>query len=121
MVFRNHYLGNLKLDLQSELPSYSLLVEDIATFPVTLLLPRFVPYTEVFKEKIDELIASGLVKLWSDQMFLIDKLNNVPEEIEPQILTLEHLFDGFIAFVACLILSFACFVFELLVKLLSDR
>jgi hypothetical protein len=119
MVFRNHYHRDLKNDLRSELPSSSLLEEDIAKLPIVLLLPRFLPYTKVFKEKIDDLIASGLVQRWSEEFFLDDKVIRRPEEIDPQVLTLFHLFDGFVAFCACLIISSIVFVVELLAKCLS--
>lgn len=120
MVFRKHYHRDLKRDLRSELPSTSLLDEDVAKFPIVLLLPRFLPYTEVFKRKIDELIASGLVQRWSDELWLDDKIITHPEEINPQVLTILHLLDGFVAFCTCLIISFMFFVAEVLTNYFSS-
>lgn len=121
LVFRSHYYANIKrMNRRTFVSSTYLLEENTATIPFYMLLPRFSPYTEKFNEKIDEMLASGIIERWHANEWSIERDEKLFfEEVGPQVLTIKNLKIGFFAFLITLALSSVVFVMELTFFLLK--
>lgn len=103
------YLG----DFRRGFSSIEVLEENIETFHLSLVFPAFCPLIEVFNEKIHQLLASGMVSHWHDCLLNPTGMKKKPDEIRPQVLTMEHLEVGFLVCFCPFILSIFTFVCEL--------
>jgi hypothetical protein len=104
-------------EIRKTVPSVHLLDENAATIPWYMVLARYVPYSEAFKDKIDQMISNGLIKRFHDKTYNVEtSKKRFVEEVEPQVLTVYHLKLGFLAVLICLALSFAVFLTEVIVN-----
>jgi len=92
--------------------SIRLLKENLATTHQGLSFPPFSPYFETFNDAIGRLVSSGLVKYWHENDIKSNR-NDFPEDIGPQVLTLEQLEICFYACLIPLILCFGVFFIEI--------
>lgn len=84
-------------------------------------MTTLLPYTTTFMNKVDEMISSGLVQKWHDKNFAVVKnAKQFKEDVEQQVLTVEHLWIGFLGFLILLILSVLVFLLELTWKALRS-
>jgi hypothetical protein len=123
LTFRARSTSLTKMRIGRSKPSYYYLDENVVTVPFYLELPISLPYTETFKEKIDEMISNGLIKKFFDEWYLIDhddEKSNV-EKVERQVLTVYQLRLGFLAFLFSLSISLCFFFIELMVGLLKSK
>lgn len=99
--------------LRSGAGSISLLDETIRTFFRCVAFRPFDPYYEIFNEKIDELISSGIIPHYFWISGFLRSRGKVSEAAGPQVLTMEHLEIGFIICLTPLIVSIAVFLAEI--------
>jgi hypothetical protein len=117
LFFRAHFCAMLRT-MRKALPSLYLLDENVVTIPFYIILPRFVPYSETFKEQIELMISNGLVgKLNAESWSFNQNEKRYVEEVKPQILTVEHLSLGFLAILISLVVSLCVFLVEIMTKL----
>lgn len=113
LTFRSSYHQNVSRFFKKTEPSTYLLDETTATIPFYLVLPRYVPYTEIFKKKIDQMLASGVIDWWNTFLTRIERdEKKFVEKVEPQILTVKSLQIGFTTFLISLAMSFVVFLLE---------
>lgn len=100
----------------------SLLVvdESIHLLFVGMEFKLFSPFLEAFNEKIDWMISSGLPQFWHNNFVNPRNLKRIPEEIGPQVLTMDHLEIAFKVCLSPLILSVFVFVVEVCVASLKN-
>jgi hypothetical protein len=107
--------------LKETVPSTFILDENVVTTPWYMLLPKYLPYTEAFKEKIDQMLSSGFVQRWHAHKWNIERdKKRYVEEAEPQILSVYDLRLGFFGFLICLAISFGVFLLELIKKVVEE-
>lgn len=94
--------------------SLILLDEVVYTIPISVTFPYFSPIFEISNEKLHQLIASGLTSYWYDKIINPKGLKIKPEDVGPQVLTMEHVTIGFIVCMWPLALSILVFIFEVL-------
>lgn len=117
LEFRAHYTVNVKTLFGRKPASTYLLEENTAMIPFFMVLPRYVPYSETFKEKIDKMVASGTIQKWHAELWEIEKdLKSYVVEVEPLVLTGKSLKLGFWAYLIALAVSFNVFLIELAMK-----
>lgn len=93
--------------------SLVLVNENIMTnFKSVNFLP-FNPFFEEFNGKVGSMISSGLIDHWYKNNLRLKRELQVEGEIGPEVLTMEHLEIGFIAFLIPLGLSFFVFICEI--------
>lgn len=117
LIWRAHR-GSIEKKYRNKfVPSNFLLEENVVTLPFYMMLPRYVPYTEAFKEQINLMLSNGMIQKWHAKKweYVADPKKHV-EFNQPQTLTLEHLRLGFLGFLICLAISFAVFLIELSIK-----
>lgn len=120
MTFRRDYFKELKLKIGRSQPSTSLLEDNVRTVPYFMILPDQLPYTRMFKLKIDQMIASGLIQKWHDEYFLVERdPKKYVEQVDPQVLDVDTLRLGFYAYLIALLFSIAGFIAEFLVSKLK--
>jgi hypothetical protein len=117
LFFRTHYTLFMKAYVANNEPSSFLLDENVALIPFYIVLPIYVPYSVVFREKIDLMLSNGMIQKFNAEQWLskTEKKSYV-EEVVPQVLTVDTLGVGFMAFLICSALSFAVFFIELIVR-----
>lgn len=74
------------------------------------------PYSEILDKKTVQLLESGLSALWINEILHVDGIKRGPEDIGPQVLTLEHLAIGFIFWLIPLALTIPVFLLELAIS-----
>jgi hypothetical protein len=115
LTFRAHYHYRAKLILKETVPSTFILEENVVTTPWYMMLRRYLPYTEAFKQKIDEMLSNGMIQKRHASHWKIEKdKKRYVEEAEPQILSVFDLRLGFLGFLICLAISFVVFLIELI-------
>jgi hypothetical protein len=121
-VWRKHYISFFnQMFGPTKQPSTHMLEENLFSIPWYLVMTTVLPYTATFMDKVDEMISSGLVQKWHDKNFAVVKnAKQFKEDVEPQVLTVEHLWIGFLAFVILLTLSVLVFLLELAWKALRS-
>lgn len=79
------------------------------------------PFFETFNMDIYRMIASGLTQYWSDKYLRPkgDKLKS--KDVEPQVLTMEHLDICFIICLICLAISVLVFILELITGMINKK
>lgn len=95
-------------------PSYYLLEKNIITIPYFVMFSRSSPYTEALKEKIDPMLANGLIQKWHEETYAKSSESFVDAR-KPQVLTLESLRFGYFAYLIGLAFSFSVFLLEVVV------
>lgn len=116
LTFRQEYFQELFNTIGRTMPSSTLLAENTYTVPFYFPLPSALPYSKVFREKIDHLISSGIIQKWHDEFFLVEQNSKKYEgEKEPEILSVNTLRYGFYAYLIALTTSVLVFIGELLV------
>jgi hypothetical protein len=124
LTSRSNYSANIKKlktrNNRQFIPSTSLLEENTATIPFYLAMSMFNPYTPQVKEKIDEMIANGLVEKWYNEMRSVERDEKTfVEDVEPEVLSVSDLKLGFFAVLITAVVSVCVFVIELLLKALN--
>lgn len=94
--------------------SLILLKENIKTSYSCLVYKAESPFKKIFDIKLIQLHESGIIANLTSK---IDLIENSEKEIGPEVLTMEHLEIGFLAWLVPLIISVVCFVFEIGSKL----
>jgi len=94
--------------------SLHVLDEVIRMYSISLHLKKFSPFHEIFNQKIGEILASGLVDAMSKAMVREQSKSNF-EDIGPQVLTMDHLGVGFLAWLIPFMCSLIAFSFEMLI------
>lgn len=113
MLITEGILTSLNSQLRSGSISVSLLPETYTTlFNAEAFLP-FSPFFEDFNAKIHQMITSGLFDLWHRREENPKGLTRKPEDVGPQVLTLEHLQMGFKFSLYPLTISAFVFLIEL--------
>lgn len=107
--------GVLNLSYRSGSSSLELLDEIIKTIPMSVMFPFHSPLYEVFNKKIYQLLSTGLIYHWYNHEINRKGLKLKPEEIGPQILTMEHVSIGFLICFIPLALSVLTFLIEIAV------
>jgi hypothetical protein len=114
LTFRAHYTVHIKNVFNQNVPSTHLLEENTVTLAWYMMLPRFTPFTEAFKEKINRMLSSGLIQRWHANHWRIPKYKKrYVETFQPQVLTVDDLRLGFLAFFIWVAISFFVFLMEL--------
>jgi hypothetical protein len=117
LTFRTHYASNIERTFNGNVPSTHILEENTVTMPWYLMLPRYVPFTETFKKKVDQLLSSGSIQKVHAFVWGIDNdKKRLVEEFQPRVLTVFDLRLGFLAFLICATISFVVFFIELKFK-----
>lgn len=117
LMFRTHYYCYLKEFIGAKQPSTFILDENFVKIPFYVKLPRYLPYSSAFKVKIDQMISSGLIQKWHAQFWRIETNPlHYDEQVEPQVLTLQHLRYGFLAYLVCVVLCLATFFIEVVLN-----
>lgn len=96
-----------------------MLDENIERIYMSMLLPRFLPYTKKFMAKINELISNGIMRKISDDAYYRHIPPREKESVPAQILTVDQLALGFLIFLISSGLSFAVFVVEVAIKIMK--
>jgi hypothetical protein len=115
-VPRSWFQLHMKLELTSGEPSPQVLDETFFTLSHAMMFTRNLPYTETFKNHVNQLIPSGIIKKIQyklHQKYIPEGKN---EKIPPQVLTLEHLAVGFTIY---LVASAFCVVIFFMEKIFS--
>jgi hypothetical protein len=116
LTFRRDYYKELRLTIGRTQPSTTLLENNVRTVSYFMILSDKLPFTRMFKLKIDNMISSGLIQKWHDEYFMVERdAKKYVEEADPQILNVETLRYGFYAYLIALTFSTAAFVAEVLV------
>lgn len=89
-----------------------MLDETFITIPASLMLPLYSPLVEIFNEKIHQMHSGGLIYYLEKNYTNPKGLKNQPEEIGPQVLTMEHLEIGFLVCLCPMALSVLVFAGE---------
>lgn len=114
MILPRQVLATINNQYRSGFASLEMLEETIATTPAGLMFRVFSPLIEIFNEKSQQLFAGGFITHWYDRMFNPMGFTRKPEEIGPQVLTMEHLRICFLVCLCPLALSLIAFLLELL-------
>jgi hypothetical protein len=109
---RELYKNSFKILFRSEVPSISVLDESFETLQLCLVFTRNLPYTQTFINKVNEMVASGLLKKFFDADYQKQILSNKEEEVGPQVLTFDTLWLGFVSFLIASGLSTVAFIIE---------
>lgn len=80
---------------RSGFSSLFLLEETLFTLTVGLSFPLFCPFFETFNERIDQMIANGMIAYWYKNRINPKGVKRVVEKVGQQVLTLAHLAIGF--------------------------
>lgn len=102
---------------RSGISSITLLEENMISTPMSHYFPAYSPLFEIFNEKIHQLLAGGFFFYWDENYYNSKLYVNKPEEIGPQVLTMEHLKVGFLVCLCPLILSIVIFFGECACKM----
>jgi hypothetical protein len=120
-MWRTHFYRGLKYDIGRTQPSLYVLDKNIATIPWYMMMPKKIPYARTFMDKIDRMLASGLIQRWHAHIWMIIKDEKTfIDEIEPEVLTIEHLRLGFLCFSAFLVASCCVFLIEIANRAFTD-
>jgi hypothetical protein len=123
-IHRSHYYSLIKEQHGEFLPSTYLLEENVVTFPYFMHFPYRNSLTPVMIEKIDFMIASGLIHRFAEGHHLENcgkNLKNYEGDGEAQVLTVLSLGLGFYIILICLFISIVVFILELLAGLVTRR
>lgn len=113
-MWRTHFYRGLKHEIGRTQPSLYVLDKNTATIPWYMIMPKKIPYTKTFMDKIDQMLASGIIWQWNAQLGKIVKNEKTfIDEIEPEVLTIDHLRLGFLWFSAFLVASSCVFLIEI--------
>lgn len=94
--------------------------EKLISHQVGLLFQEFSPLYEEFNQKIEEMISAGLTDYWIKKCFNPrGRTRKPPEDIGPQVLTLEHLEDAFFVSLMPLIVSVVSFIIEVAIPIIK--
>jgi len=105
------YRRMIQLDGTPSKQDFLLLTDNIVSTFVGLVFKDFSPFFESFNYKVDQLISAGMFLHWFQPNSLKIKHD---DPAEPQVLTWEHLYVGFIACMIPLIIGIAVFFCECL-------
>lgn len=93
--------------------SITCLKENLLSLHLGLLFNEFSPFYEQSNAKIGEMISAGLIEFWINSLMdPAGRRTKPPEDVGPQILTMEHLEAAFIVCFVPLIASFVAFFIE---------
>lgn len=95
--------------------SLIMLEENIKTSYIGLYYKPYSPFFEAFNEKTLRLVEAGLTEKWAN-IVMKKKDFVVIDEIDPQVLTMDHLEIGFLVCLFPLVLSIVTFIGELLIN-----
>jgi hypothetical protein len=113
-MFRTHYADQINSAVTENVPSTFLLEENTMTTAWYVALPRFALSTGPFKEKIDQMLSSGLIQQWYSELWFIPKYKKrYVEKLQPRVLTVDDLRLGFLAFFICATISLVVFLMEM--------
>lgn len=94
--------------------SWEVLPRRIMTADGGMAFPIFHYFFEPFNELVDRIIPSGLTEHWTRTWFK-SRYNEKKSTYKPPIvLTMNHLVVGFQVWLLCLLMSFVCFLYELI-------
>jgi hypothetical protein len=102
----------IKDELRSGKPSPQLLDENFLQLSYAMMFTRNLPYTETFKNLVNQLITSGIVTEIQNERLLKHIPERTSEKIPPQVLTLEHLAVGFAIYLVATAFCVLVFVIE---------
>lgn len=97
---------------RSGFSSLSCLEENYDTAQLGLKYPTLSPLVEIFNEKIHQLMDAGLISYWYNKMKNPSGITKKPDEIGPQVLTMDHVTVGFLVCLCPSIMSILMFVCE---------
>ena len=92
--------------------SLVLLEENYKMLPSGIIFKTFSPYFEIYNEMLAWLESNGLMEHWRRKFQFYS--SSLPEDIGPQVLTMDHLRVGFLACLIPLFLSVIVFIGELI-------
>jgi hypothetical protein len=95
LVQRLWYQILMKIELTSGKPSPQVLDENFFTLSHAMMFTRNLPYTEAFKNLVNQMITSGILNQIQNKFHMRHISEGTNEKIPPQVLTLEHLAVGF--------------------------
>lgn len=111
---RQKFKEILKKTHHTGLPSMKILDENFETLHYSLMLTRKLPYTEEFLRGVNNMIESGIIKNYFDEV-MDERLHLRKEEaVGPHILTIQQLSLGFFLFLISCGLSVVAFLIEVL-------
>lgn len=91
------------------------------TYPFGLLFPAFSPFYEEFNAHIIQMNTAGLTIFWEHEELAkygsTIEMNKKPDDLGPQVLTMEHLEVAFIACVIPMAVSILTFTIEVSILL----
>lgn len=114
-------LSKISNKYRSGVTSIALLEDFLFTIPVAVAFPYFSPLVETFNEKIHQLLAGGFITHWYSDIMNPKGFTIKPEEIGPQVLTMDHVTIGFLFCLFPLMLGFVAFICELAIKSIAVR
>jgi pheromone shutdown protein TraB len=117
LMHQDTYKRLLKDELRTGIPSFTVLDERPDSVRTYITLNRNLPYIEQILQKVNDLITSGIVQKFHDNLSNNHIPSNKEEEVEPQILTMTTLGLGLSLFLMACVLCIISFVIELLTRI----
>lgn len=108
-IQRSWFEALLKGRLRSGKASLRMLDENFFTLSHTMMFTRNLPYTEAFRNRVNQLISSGVPQRFYEQQMEKYRPLGSNDQIPPQVLTLEHLAVGFLIYLV--VCAFCVLVF----------
>lgn len=114
-------LSKISNKYRSGVSSIALLEDFLFTIPVAVAFPYFSPLVETFNEKMHQLLAGGFIAQWYTDIMNPKGLTIKPDEIGPQVLTMDHVTIGFLFCLCPLMLGFVAFICEVAIKSIAAK